>query len=136
MQKNVPVQNLPKNSNLEQIDRISLDQNVQSEILEDLIGGKKKKLFFKIKNFDIVFWNFWLMIMVMAIYTQIFYLGIDINRYLPIGILSLYSSVPDGLNLKKSSTKSSAAASTVSSKSMVSSISTVSSSVSSIKAGM
>lgn len=71
----------------------------------------------------------------MAIYTQIFYLGIDINRYLPIGILSLYSSVPDGLNLKKSSTKSSAA-STVSSKSMVSSISTVSSSVSSIKAGM
>lgn len=46
MQKNVPVQNLPKNSNLEQIDRISLDQNVQSEILEDLIGGKKKKLFF------------------------------------------------------------------------------------------
>lgn len=46
MQKNVPVQNLPKNSNLEQIDRISLDQNVQSEIPEDLIGGKKKKLFF------------------------------------------------------------------------------------------
>lgn len=50
MQKNVPVQNLPKNSNLEQIDRIRLDQNVQSEILEDLIGGKKKNFFFLIKK--------------------------------------------------------------------------------------